>query len=332
MIALITGISGQDGYYTAQNLLGRGLTVFGLTSNRSNSLSACADLVSAGLEIIELNYERPMGISRVIESVKPNYIVNLAAKTSGQKMFEDPVSLSHLNATLPLEILEAIKLSGRRDDISFVQASSSEMFGLVDQDLQDEHTPMRPLSPYGAAKLFAHNLVGIYRSNFELRASSAILFNHESRRRPQEFVTRKIATAAARIKLGLQREVELGDLDIRRDWGYAPEYCDAMVRMVMAPKADDYVVATGTTSSLKDVLEFAFGHVGLDPNPYVKINPKWVRKTQTRNHSGNATKIKNALGWESKRPLNEIIREMVDHELALQSRHRQINRTSPLQL
>jgi GDPmannose 4,6-dehydratase len=315
LIAIVTGISGQDGFFAAGQLIDIGVSVVGLTSNLERAKRACIELEHPNFRLLQFDYETPNQIFRILSEYQPRYILNFAAKSSGLGMFDAPMEIYRLNAIFPAEILEGIRQANLKDRTSFVQASSSEMYGLTDIFPQCERTPFRPQSPYGAAKLFAHNLVGVYREHFGLHASSAILFNHESVRRSEQFVTMKIAKAAARIKCGLQDTVELGDLSINRDWGSAEEYVAAVIRMASASKGDDYVIATGRMSSLRTVVEIAFGHVGLDADAHVKINPKWIRKTETRGHCGNAGKIKSELGWQPRKPLNEIIVEMVDHAL-----------------
>lgn len=258
-----------------------------------------------------------MAIAEVVARVAPDFIFNLASFATGGGMFDEPHAMARLNGVFVLEILEAIRHSPRRADIAFVQASSSEMFGDVSEMPQSETTALRPKSPYGAAKQFGHVMVGIYRRSFNVRASSAILYNHESIRRSQAFVTKKIARAAARISLGLETELLLGALDISRDWGYAPEYVDALWRMARASEADDYVVATGRLTRIRDLVEMAFAPLGLAWEQYVRIDPRWVRPVESLGLCGNPGKIAERLGWKAKTGIAQIIREMVAHELAI---------------
>jgi GDPmannose 4,6-dehydratase len=232
-------------------------------------------------------------------------------------MFDRPLEMARLNGGFVLDLLEAVRQSPRREAMSLVQASSSEMFGDVREMPQDEDTAFRPKSPYGAAKLYAHNMVGIYRRAFGVRASSAILFNHESPRRPAAFVTKKIARAAARIKAGLEQELVLGSLDISRDWGYAPEYMDALARMADAAEADDFVIATGRLTRIRDVVDMAFRRLGLDWEQFVKIDASWSRPIESLGLCGNPARIADKLGWAAATPIDAIIAEMVDQELVL---------------
>jgi GDPmannose 4,6-dehydratase len=314
--ALITGITGQDGWYLAQSLLKRGDRVVGLT----REIGAAARAFDGGhprLTLRAFDYVQPGAIAAVIEDEAPDYIFNLASFATGQGMFDMPMDMVRLNGVFVLDILEALRNSPRSDEIAFVQASSSEMFGAVTEMPQNEATPLRPKSPYGAAKQFAHVMTGIYRNAFGVKASSAILYNHESVRRPAAFVTKKIARGAARIRAGLESELALGSLDIARDWGYAPDYVDAMYRMATAPIAEDFVVATGHLSTIRDVVTIAFERVGLDWEKFVKIDPRFVRPIETIGLCGDPSKIAQRLGWRATVGVETIVAEMVDHELAI---------------
>lgn len=312
--ALITGITGQDGYYLAQQLIAEGVEVIGLVRDVAQARAAVADL-GGDVRLIAFDFMQAGLVTEVITETAPDYIFNYAAKSSGQGMFDAPTEMARLNAGFALDILHAMIASPRRERIRFVQASSSEMYGSNDQMPQNEESAFRPISPYGAAKLYVHNMIGIYRNMHDLHASSAILFNHESPRRSEAFVTKKIANAAARIKLGQLDRLRLGNTSSRRDWGYAPEYADAMYRMARHAQGDDYVVATGRMHGLVDVLEMAFGAVGLSYCDYLDTDPDAMRRIDSKGHCGDPGKIRRALGWTSTKPLQDIIVEMVETEV-----------------
>jgi GDPmannose 4,6-dehydratase len=314
--ALITGITGQDGWYLAQSLLKKGDHVVGLTRD----IGAAARAFDGGhpqLALRAFDYFQPGAIGAVIEAEEPDYIFNLASFATGQGMFDMPMEMVRLNGVFVLDILEALRKSARGDKIAFVQASSSEMFGAVTEMPQNETTPLHPKSPYGAAKQFGHVMTGIYRDSFGVKASSAILFNHESVRRPAAFVTKKIARGAARIRAGLDSELALGSLDVARDWGYAQEYVDAMLRMAMAPMAEDFVVATGRLSTIQDLVTIAFERVGLDWGKFVKIDQRFVRPIESIGLCGDPSRIAQRLGWRASVGVDTIVAQMVDHELAV---------------
>jgi len=317
MRAIVAGVSGQDGYFMSKLLVANGYQVLGLSADLGRATAAHAWAPADVLQLVEFDYYRAGAIDEFVHGFKPDLIFNFAAKATGQGMFDAPAEMSRLNGVFPLDILEAIRTSGRADAIGFCQASSSEMFGHVTQSVQSEDTPFRPKSPYGAAKVYAHNLIGVYRTAFGVRACSAILYNHESVRRSTNFVTKKIAHGAAAIKAGKAGELELGPLDARRDWGYAPEYVSAMYLMATSDEPADYVVATGVLNSLQRVLEIAFDHVGLDYRNFVKINEAYRRPVESFDLCGDPSKIKRELGWEATTPIEKIITEMVDHELDL---------------
>jgi GDPmannose 4,6-dehydratase len=313
--ALVTGVSGQDGYIMAEKLLKDGFRVIGLSRSVNEELRGLSSAHGERLEIVEFNYAIKGMIKDVICTHMPDVIFNFAAKATGQGMFDNPQEMNRLNAEFVLDILEAIRTTDDPESISFCQASSSEMFGRVEVSPQDEETCFRPISPYGAAKLYAHNLVSIYRSAFGLRCSSAILYNHESVRRSPAFVTRKIASFAARIKLGLADELTLGDLTAQRDWGYAPEYMEALYRMAFNDTPDDYIVSSGKLTMVADLCESAFGHLDLDYRDYVRSDVSDSRKNNSRNLLGNPAKIKNKLGWCALKSPAEIMIELVDNEI-----------------
>jgi GDPmannose 4,6-dehydratase len=318
--ALITGISGQDGWWMASRLLDQGNQVLGLSQEPDTALKRLPEPLPPGFTLARLDVSAPDVpdcIAEHIERFKPDLIFNFAARATGAGMFEAPTDMSRLNGTFVLDILEAIRNSGRSEEIRFVQASSSEMFGSAETMPQDEYTPLRPKSPYAAAKAYAHHLIGVYRGAWGLHTSSAILFNHESTRRSTDFVTRKIARGAVRIKLGLEQDLKLGTLDAMRDWGHAEEYVEAMYLMALAPRADDYVIATGRQFNLRDVCEFAFARVGLQWQDHVRVDTTAARVIQSVGLMGNPAKIERQLGWRARRGISEIIAEMVDHEMNL---------------
>jgi GDPmannose 4,6-dehydratase len=314
--ALITGVTGQDGWYLAEALLARGISVIGLTRDAASAGAVMAPLACRKLALRAFDYAQPGAIGWVIAEAKPDLVFNMASFATGQGMFDRPSELARLNGMFVLDILEAVRNSGRAGEISVVQASSSEMFGNPACSPQDETTPLRPKSPYGAAKQFAHTMTGIYRDAFGLRASSAILFNHESIRRPAAFISKKIARAAARIKAGLDSELRLGSLDIERDWGYAPEYAHAMIAMAMAGTPADYVVATGRAHTIRDLVAFAFGRAGLDWERHVVLDPQFKRPVESIGLLGDPSKIAERLGWRAQTTPKDFMAEMVDHEWA----------------
>lgn len=314
MRAIVTGISGQDGYYLASLLLGRGYEVLGLSS-AAQPRNEFGQAYPGAFQVRSFDYVTPQAIAAVIEDYRPDLIFNLAAKATGEGMFDAPYELARLNGGFVLDILEAMRKSPRRDSMVLCQASSSEMYGRVTETPQTELTPFWPRSPYGVAKLYAHNMIGIYRTAYGVRACSAILYNHESVRRSTRFVTKKIAQGAVLIKKGRMESLTLGNLDARRDWGYAPEYVDAMYRMATAPVMDDYIVATGRLSTVRQLCEIAFGRVGLDYTRFVRTSADAGRVIESVSLHGDPRRIAEALGWRALRTVPEIMTEMVDEEL-----------------
>jgi len=317
--AIITGVSGQDGYFMTELLLSKGYEVLGLSSNLHQAESHFVDNRFEHLRLAEFNYKLTGEFARILEEFQPNLIFNFAAKSTGQGMFDAPYEISRLNGGFVIDILESLRQYRRREDVVFCQASSSEMYGNVTETPQSEETCFRPRSPYGAAKLYAHNMLSIYRSIYGVRCCSAILYNHESTRRSTQFVTKKIAQAAAFIKLGQANFVTLGSLDSKRDWGYAPEYVDAMFQMATANIVEDFVVATGHLSSVRDLCETAFGHLGLNYLDFVQTHPVEYRVAESFNLQGNPKKIQEKLGWYAKKSVKEIMTELVDYEMNRQS-------------
>ena len=313
MKAIVTGISGQDGHYAARHLLARGFAVTGLTSDPDKIAGVQAEFGDQPVTIESFDYAAPRAIEAVIERVRPAVILNYAAKSTGTGMFDRAFEMARLNGGFVLDILEAIRAID--PTIGFCQASSAEMYGHVDTSPQDERTCFRPKSPYGAAKLYAHNLIGTYRNAYGLKCSSAILYNHESVRRTTHFVTRKIARAAAEISLARAASFSLGGLDALRDWGYAPEYAEAMVLMALSDKPADYVLATGTLTSVEQVCRICFEHVGLDFRDYLVIDPALQRPIETTNVCGDPSAIARDLGWRATTGIQDILVEMVDFDL-----------------
>ena len=257
---------------------------------------------------------------RIVQKVQPDEIYNLAAQSHVAVSFEEPEYTANADGIGALRLLEAIRILGLEKKTRFYQASTSEMFGLIQAERQDENTPFYPRSPYGVAKLYGHWITVNYRESFGLHASSGILFNHESPLRGIEFVTRKVTDAVARIKLGKQQELRLGNVDAKRDWGFAGDYVEAMWLMLQQDKADDYVVATGVTTTVRDMCQIAFEHVGLDYRDFLKIDPAFFRPAEVDVLLGNPAKAQRVLGWKPRTSLDELIRMMVEADLRRVSR------------
>jgi GDPmannose 4,6-dehydratase len=318
--ALITGISGQDGSYLAEFLLDKGYKVFGLVRRTSSStnLSRIKHLLSnTNLSLIYGDLADSASLSEAVNTTKPDEIYNLGAMSHVRVSFDVPEYTADITGTGVLRFLEAIRKSGL--PVKFYQASSSEMFGKASQVPQNEDTPFYPRSPYACAKVFANQIVKNYRESYGMFACNGILFNHESERRGEEFVTRKITKAVARIKLGLQSELKLGNIDSKRDWGHSRDFVRAMWLMLQQDKPDDYVVATGETHTVKEFLIEAFGSVGLDWQKYVKIDPMFLRPAEVDVLLGDYSKAKRILGWEPDIKFKELVKIMVKHDLEEQS-------------
>jgi len=313
--ALITGITGQDGAYLARLLLSKGYQVYG--AFRRSSVLNLERLDYLGIrervELVPLDLLDLSGIVRVLDRVKPDEVYNLAAQSFVAVSFEQPVVTGDITGLGAVRMLEGIRLVNPK--IRFYQASSSEMFGKVQAVPQNEKTPFYPRSPYAAAKLYAHWMTVNYREAYGIFACSGILFNHESPLRGLEFVTRKITHAVARIKAGLERELRLGNLEARRDWGYAPEYVEAMWLMLQQDEPGDYVIATGETHSVREFAEAAFAAVNLDWREYVKTDPAFYRPTEVDLLVGDASKAKEKLGWRPKVTFQELVGIMVEADL-----------------
>ncbi|MCL6449634.1 MAG: GDP-mannose 4,6-dehydratase [Armatimonadetes bacterium] len=313
--ALITGITGQDGAYLARLLLSKNYRVYG--AFRRSSVLNLERLDYLGIrervELVPLDLLDLSGIVRVLDRVKPDEVYNLAAQSFVAVSFEQPVVTGDITGLGAVRMLEGIRLVNPK--IRFYQASSSEMFGKVQAVPQNEKTPFYPRSPYAAAKLYAHWMTVNYREAYGIFACSGILFNHESPLRGLEFVTRKITHAVARIKAGLERELRLGNLEARRDWGYAQEYVEAMWLMLQQDEPDDYVIATGETHSVREFAEAAFAAVNLDWREYVKTDPAFYRPAEVDLLVGDASRAKGKLGWCPKVTFQELVGIMVEADL-----------------
>src|SRR6266540_2714188 len=326
--ALITGITGQDGSYLADLLLEKDYEVHGIirrasTFNTSRIDHLYADPHVNGVQMF-LHYgdlSDSVNLVKLLYELKPDEVYHLGAQSHVRVSFDIPEYTSDVTGVGTIRILEAIREVGLRS--RFYQASSSEMFGKVQAVPQTETTPFWPRSPYGVAKVFAYWLTVNYRESYDLHASNGILFNHESPRRGETFVTRKITRAAAHILCGLQDKLYLGNLDARRDWGYAKEFVEAMWRMLQQPEPDDYVIATGETHSVREFLELAFSHVGLDWNQHVEIDPRYFRPAEVDLLIGDPSKARRQLGWEAKTKFKELVKLMVDEDVRRLKEHRE---------
>ena len=320
--ALITGITGQDGLYLAELLLEKGYEVFGLVRGQNNPKYELVRRTVPEVTLLTGDLTDVSSLVRVLAAAQPDEVYNLGAISFVAYSWENASLTTDVTGKGVLNIREAVRLYAGDDmsRVKFYQASSSEMFGKVQQVPQSEETLLWPRSPYGVAKVFGHYMTINYRESYGMHASSGILFNHESPRRGPEFVTRKISLAVARIKLGLQETLELGNLDAKRDWGFAGDYVDAMWRMLQQPEGDDYVVATGETHEIREYLDIAFNHVGIeDWTPYVTQNPAFMRPAEVDLLIGDPAKARDVLGWEPKVSFPELVSMMVENDLAEQS-------------
>jgi len=320
--ALITGITGQDGSYLTELLLAKGYEVYGIIRRTAAPYLGQLEQVYAAPGFDPRRLSRHHGdlsdagsLKRLLDKIRPDEVYNLAAQSDVRISFDIPGYTADITATGVARLLEAIHESGLRP--RFYQASSSEMFGKVRVMPQNELTPFHPRSPYACAKVYAFWITVNYRESYGLHASNGILFNHESPRRGENFVTRKITRAIARIKAGLQDKLFMGNLEARRDWGYAKEYVEAMWLMLQQSEPDDYVVATGETHSVKDFLELAFGRVGLDWEKHVEIDPQFYRPAEVDQLVGDATKAHKKLGWTPKTKFADLVHLMVDTDVQL---------------
>jgi GDPmannose 4,6-dehydratase len=317
--ALITGITGQDGSYLAEFLLEKGYRVVGMVRRTSTVNFDRIKHIQDQVEIVQGDLLDQSSLMEIIREHQPDEVYNLAAQSFVPTSFSQPVLTGEFTALGVTRLLEAIRHV--KPDARFYQASSSEMFGKVVEVPQRETTPFHPRSPYGVAKVYGHWITVNYRESYGMFACSGILFNHESPRRGLEFVTHKVTHAAARIKLGLQHELRLGNLEARRDWGYAGDYVRGMWLMLQQDQPDDYVLATGETHSVRELCEVAFGHLGLDWRDYVVVDPKHYRPAEVDLLIGDASKARRVLGWEPCVRFDQLVRMMVDADLqALQGR------------
>jgi GDPmannose 4,6-dehydratase len=311
--ALITGVTGQDGSYLAEVLLAKGYRVVGVVRRTSHDSYERIGHLLDRVEIVAADLLDQHSLTTVVRDIEPDEVYNLAAQSFVPTSFTQPVLTGEFTALGVTRLLEAVRLA--RPAARFYQASSSEMFGKAAEVPQHEHTAFHPRSPYGVAKVYGHWITVNYRESYGLYAASGILFNHESPRRGLEFVTRKIADGVARIKLGLASELRLGNLEARRDWGYAGDYVDAMWRMLQQPVPDDYVVGTGETHSVREFVELAFGHAGLDWREFVKVDPAYVRPAEVDLLQADPRKARERLGWEPRVRFAELVTMMVDADL-----------------
>ena len=316
--ALITGITGQDGSYLAEFLLEKGYEVHGMVRRSSTETFQRLEGFRDDLILHTGDLLDQRSLVDVMRECEPEEIYNLAAMSFVAASWSQPVLTSEFTAVGVTRMLEAMREVAPH--ARFYQASSSEMFGMVREVPQRETTPFYPRSPYGVAKCYAHFITVNYRESYDLFAASGILFNHESERRGLEFVTRKVTHAAAGIKLGLQDELSLGNLDAERDWGYALDYVEAMWLMLQEDEPDDYVIATGEVHSVRELVEVAFDHVGLSPDGYVRIDERFLRPADVEHLVGDATKAREKLGWVPRTSFDDMIRRMVDFDLELLGR------------
>ncbi len=311
--ALITGITGQDGSYLAELLLDKGYEVYGVVRRASTESYERIEHLRGRIQLLQADLLDQYSLIEAIKTAKPAEIYNLAAQSFVPTSWGQPVLTGEFTALGVTRMLEAIRAVS--NDIRFYQASSSEMYGKVLEVPQKEETPFYPRSPYGVAKVYGHFITVNYRESYDLFACSGILFNHESPRRGLEFVTRKVTDAAAKIKLGISKELRMGNLDAQRDWGFAGDYVDAMWRMLQQEKPDDYVVATGETHTVKELVQVAFERVGLKWEDYVVIDPAFIRPAEVDLLIGDPAKAKKMLGWEPKTSFIELVHMMVDSDL-----------------
>jgi GDPmannose 4,6-dehydratase len=323
--ALVTGITGQDGAYLSQLLLGKGYEVFGVIRRSSHRGVEDHRLRWLGIAdkvtLLDGDLADLSSLVRIVKDVRPDEVYNLAAQSFVASSWRQPILTANITAVGVTNILEAIR--AEQPEARFYQASSSEMYGLIQEPMQSEATPFDPRSPYAVAKLYGHWITVNYRESFGMHASSGILFNHESPLRGVEFVTRKVTDGVARIKLGLAGELRLGNVDAKRDWGHARDYVKAMWLMLQQDKPDDYVVATGRTTTVRDMCRIAFDHAGLDMERHLVIDPAFYRPAEVDVLLGNPAKAEQKLGWRPETTLEQMIIEMVDADLE------RLRRTTP---
>jgi GDPmannose 4,6-dehydratase len=314
--ALVTGITGQDGSYLAELLLEKGYEVHGMVRRSSTETFERIAHLRGRVRLHQADLLDQSSLVSLLREVRPDELYNLAAQSFVPTSWSQPSLTGEFTALGVTRMLDAVRLVD--PGIRFYQASSSEMFGMVREVPQTESTSFYPRSPYAVAKVYGHFITVNYRESYDLFAVSGILFNHESPRRGREFVTRKVSEGAARIKLGLQDELCLGNLDAKRDWGYAPEYVEAMWRMIQAPKAEDFVIGTGIHHSVRQCVAYAFGHVGLDPDDFVRVDAELVRPAEVDTLLADPGKAKQQLGWTAQTSFEDVMRMMVEADLAAQ--------------
>jgi GDPmannose 4,6-dehydratase len=334
---LITGITGQDGSFLTELLLEKGYDVYGIIRRSSSFNTDRIDHLyqdphepAARLHLVYGDLNDSSSLNTILRQVEPNEIYNLGAQSHVRVSFDVPEYTAEVTGLGTVRLLEAVRDVGIRP--KFYQASSSELFGKVASVPQNEDTPFRPRSPYGCAKAYAYYITINYREAYDLFACNGILFNHESERRGETFVSRKITRAATRIKLGLQHKLFLGNLEARRDWGHARDYVEAMYLMMQAEEADDFVIATGETHSVKEFLAEAFGYLDMDWQQYVEIDPRYYRPAEVDLLLGDAGKARRVLGWEPKVTFKTLVRLMVDNDLRLANDERVVAEQSGTQL
>jgi GDPmannose 4,6-dehydratase len=311
--ALITGITGQDGSYLADFLLEKGYDVFGMVRRSSMEKFDRIEHIKDRIQIRQADLLDQFSLVKLIDEVRPDEVYNLAAMSFVPTSWNQPVLTAEFTAIGVTRVLEALRSVNPK--IRFYQASSSEMFGKVREIPQSEKTPFYPRSPYGVAKVYGHWITVNYRESYDIFGVSGILFNHESPRRGLEFVTRKVTYNAARIKLGLLQELKIGNLDAKRDWGYAGDYVRAMWLMLQQDQADDYVIATGETHSVRELVEIAFSYLDLDYKDFVKVDERFIRPAEVDLLIGDASKARKVLGWKPEVSFKELIQMMVDADL-----------------
>lgn len=312
--ALITGISGQDGSYLAELLLEKGYEVWGMVRRSTNDRFPMLEHVRGDIHLVQGDMLDQMTLLDAVSQARPHELYNLAATSFVPASWKQPVMTAQFTAVGVTSMLEAIRIIDPH--IRLYQASSSEIFGATTESPQSESTPFKPHTPYGVAKLYGHLMVSSYRERYGMHASSGILFNHESPRRPADFVTRKVTRAAASIKLGLSNELRLGDLDATRDWAHARDVVEAMWLMLQQHEGGDYVVCTGVSRSVRELVETAFAVVDLDPEPYVVVDPAFVRPPDPVPLVGDPSKAMAELGWRPRTSFQDMVREMVESDLA----------------
>ena len=318
--ALVTGINGMDGSHLADFLLKKGYTVYGLERRSSASNRTNISHIEDKIHFLKGDLTDQNSLLRALKESNPNEIYNLAAQSFVGESWNTPEHTSEVTGLGVLRILEAIREYGP-ENIKFYQASSSEMFGRMVENPATENTPFYPRSPYGVAKLYGHWITKNYRESYNMFACSGILFNHESERRGIEFVTRKITNGVAKIYLGQADSISLGNLDAKRDWGYAPDYVEALWLMLQQSEPDDYIVATGDTKSIREFLNEAFSFIGITNwEPYIKIDPKFIRPAEVDVLRGDYTKAKNKLGWQPKTSFRDMVKTMVMNDIQLLSK------------